>query len=146
MQLELAQAVDVADLAKARRAAATLRPLLDARSSDGAALVVASGSERVDVAPELMLSILRVVEAVAGPPGGTTENDAELSPQDAAQILRMSRPSVMRLIDRGLLHARMVGSHHRLSHTEVLAYRTQQASSRRGALANLVQMTEEDGI
>jgi excisionase family DNA binding protein len=123
-----------------------LRPLLDAGSSDGAALVVASGSGRVNLAPELMLSILRVVEAVAGPPEGKTENDAELTPQEAAQILRMSRPSVMRLIERGLLHARMVGSHHRLSRREVLAYHTQQASSRRDALANLVQITEEDGL
>jgi excisionase family DNA binding protein len=139
MQLELPRSVDAADLAKARRAAAILRPLLDAASSDAAALVVASGAERVNLAPNLMLSVLRVVEAVTGPHRAASGHEAEVTPQEAAQILHMSRPSVMRLIERGLLHARMVGSHHRLSHTEVLAYRTQQTSSRRAALANLVQ-------
>jgi excisionase family DNA binding protein len=139
MQLDLPQSVDAADLAKARRAAAILRPLLDAASSDTAALVVASGAERVNLAPNLMLCVLRVVEAVTGPHRGACGHEAEVTPQEAAQILHMSRPSVMRLIERGLLHARMVGSHHRLSRTEVLAYRTQQTSSRRAALANLVQ-------
>jgi len=146
MQLELTQSVDPVDLAKARRAAATLRPLLNATSPGAAALVVASGGERVNLAPDLMLSVLRVVEAVASPHRGLAEQEVELTPQEAAQILRMSRPSVMRLIERGLLHARMVGSHHRLSRTEVVAYFQQQATTRRDALANLAHLTEEDGL
>lgn len=67
----------------------------------------------------------------------------EISPQEAAGLLRMSRPSVMRLIGRGLLHPRKVLSRHKLSRAEVLAYRDEQGRQQRQALENLTAFAEE---
>ena len=67
----------------------------------------------------------------------------EISPQEAAGLLRMSRPSVMRLIERGLLHPRKVLSRHKLSRAEVLAYRDEQGRQQRQALENLAAFAEE---
>jgi DNA-binding PucR family transcriptional regulator len=67
----------------------------------------------------------------------------EISPQEAAHILQMSRPSVMRLIDKGVLHTRKILSRNKLSRAEVLAYRFQYDSERRQALENLTSLSDE---
>jgi len=67
----------------------------------------------------------------------------EISPQEAAQILRISRPSVMRLIQTGVLHSRKILSRNKLSRAEVLAYRHKQDGDRRQALENLTALSDE---
>lgn len=67
----------------------------------------------------------------------------EISPQEAAQILQMSRPSVMRLIEKGVLHPRKILSRNRLSRAEVLAYRYRHDPERRQALENLTAFSDE---
>jgi excisionase family DNA binding protein len=69
--------------------------------------------------------------------------DDELTPQEAAAELRMSRPTVIRLIDKGALPARMVGTHYRLPRAAVLAYRDRNAAVRRAGLRNLAALTED---
>ena len=63
--------------------------------------------------------------------------------REAAKILRMSRPSLMRLVGKGHLTARKVGAHHRLSRAEVVAYKLAQSGVRRGSLAAIASITEE---
>jgi hypothetical protein len=67
----------------------------------------------------------------------------EISPQEAAGILQMSRPSVMRLIAKGLLHPRKILSRNKLSRTEVVNYQIEHSRQQRQALSNLVALTEE---
>jgi predicted DNA-binding transcriptional regulator AlpA len=67
----------------------------------------------------------------------------EISPQEAAAILQMSRPSVMRLIAKGQLHPRKVLSHNKLSRAEVVNYQIEQSREQRQALSNLVTLTED---
>src|SRR6202012_469446 len=83
-------------------------------------------------------SIANIVASVAG-----IETDAEISPQDAATLLSMSRPSIMRLIEKGHLGARMVNTHYRLSRSEVVAYRERQANIRRQGLGELTKIADE---
>jgi predicted DNA-binding transcriptional regulator AlpA len=67
----------------------------------------------------------------------------EISPQEAADILQMSRPSVMRLIQKGFLHPRKVLSRNKLSRAEVLAYQAEHAREQREALTNLTALSNE---
>ena len=67
----------------------------------------------------------------------------EISPQEAAGILQMSRASVMRLIEKGLLHPRKVVSRNKLSRSEVEALRATLTRQQRRALSNLVTLTED---
>ena len=125
----------------ARRAVDELRALVEnAQRRSGIILIKTEGGS-VELAADTLNSIVKVVQSVAAETIGDVE--AEISPQEAAGILRMSRPSVMRLIERGPLHARMVGSHHRLSRTEVLAYKRRQTRVRREALAKLGDLADE---
>ena len=97
---------------------------------------------------KVLQSIMRVIEAAlsAFPSeqmSGKVAHSEELSPQEAANILKMSRPTVMRLIKGGILRSRLVGSHHRVGRSDVLKYQNEHGLRRRVALDELAQMTEE---
>jgi excisionase family DNA binding protein len=69
-------------------------------------------------------------------------DDPELSPEEASEVLGMSRPMVVQRIKCGDLNARMVGAHHRLKMSDLLAFR-ERAADREAALAEFSQLTDE---
>ncbi len=58
-------------------------------------------------------------------------DDAEVTPEDAAGILGISRPLVRRRMDVGLLQFRRVGAHRRIRLADVLALRAREEPIRR---------------
>lgn len=70
--------------------------------------------------------------------------DAEVSAQEAADILKVSRPYLLNLVKKGVLPFRMVGTHHRIPTAAVLSYKRDQAPRRR-SLEALSAETEELG-
>jgi excisionase family DNA binding protein len=68
--------------------------------------------------------------------------DAEISPEDAAAILGISRPLVRRRMDVGDLPFRRVGAHRRVRMCEVLALKEREAPIR-AALAELQADTDD---
>jgi excisionase family DNA binding protein len=50
------------------------------------------------------------------------ESDAELSPNEAADLLRMSRPHLLKFMDRGELDFHRVGSHRRIRVPDLLDF------------------------
>jgi excisionase family DNA binding protein len=69
----------------------------------------------------------------------------EVSAQEAAALLNVSRPYVTNLIRKGILPHRMVGTHHRIPLSDLMAYKHEQEPRREAALANLVRETEALG-
>jgi excisionase family DNA binding protein len=57
--------------------------------------------------------------------------DVEISAQDAADILKVSRPYLLNLVKKGILPYRMVGAHHRIPISAVIAYKREQEPRRR---------------
>jgi excisionase family DNA binding protein len=68
--------------------------------------------------------------------------DTEISPEDAATILGISRPLVRRRMDLGELPFRRVGSHRRVRMSDVLALKAREAPIR-SALAELQADTDD---
>ena len=68
--------------------------------------------------------------------------DTEITPEDAAGILGISRPLVRRRMDVGALPFRRVGAHRRLRLTDVLALRAREEPVR-DALEALAADTED---
>lgn len=70
----------------------------------------------------------------------------DLTTEQAAIILGVSRPTVVRLVEAGKLPARMVGTHRRLDLADVVRYRERSARRRADALDAMAREAEELGL
>jgi len=70
------------------------------------------------------------------------DDDAKVSPEEAARLLGVSRPMVVRWIDEGLLVDEPVGTHHRIPVSSVLVLRDARREAGRAAL-ELVAIAEK---
>lgn len=96
---------------------------------------------------ELPPSVTRALFAVLGTLAqgdavAVVPADNELTTQEAADLLGLSRPYLVKLIDQGELSCRWVGSHRRLRVEDILAYRRVRHLSRREKLNELVKESE----
>ena len=71
---------------------------------------------------------------------------AELTTQEAAELLNVSRPTVIRLLEKGEIEFHKVGSHRRVPMKSALAYKRQIEEGRRAALAELTAYDQELGL
>ena len=84
-------------------------------------------------------------DLASGVPVHVVPLDAELTTQQAADLLELSRTYVVRLIDQGSMPAHMAGTHRRLLASDVLAYR-QRRTAKLAALGKLNEADEELGL
>jgi excisionase family DNA binding protein len=71
---------------------------------------------------------------------------AELTTQEAAEMLNISRPSLIQLLDEGKIEYRKVGTHRRVRFDALMAYKRQADTERRAALTELAAYDQEIGI
>ena len=112
------------------------------------ALAVRLGSGVVvDLPPGLARVVAAALAEVAG--GAAVEvrtvGDA-LSTQDAADLLGVSRPFLIGLLDRGEIPSWKVGTHRRVRRSDVLAYRRQMQQTTAEALQNLADQAQLLGL
>lgn len=67
----------------------------------------------------------------------------QLSTQQAAELLGVSRPHLVKLVDAGEIPHTKVGMHRRLLLRDVIAYRDRQAGVRSEALDELSRLSED---
>jgi len=69
----------------------------------------------------------------------------ELTTQEAADMLNISRPSLIHLLDEGKLGYRKVGTHRRVRFEALIKLKRQADSDRKAALAELAAYDQELG-
>jgi excisionase family DNA binding protein len=117
-----------------------------ARSGSPARLVAVDGTT-VDIPQQLVGVLEAVVEQLrAGNGVSVAPLHAELTTVEAAELLNVSRPHLIKLLDRGEFPHRMVGTHRRLKLLDVLTYRDEQDATAREALDEMTRQAEELGL
>src|SRR4051794_17805305 len=114
--------------------------------ANGADLRLAVGEADTTVDRETASLILALLQArLAGHAVMVEPLPDELTTGQAADILGVSRPTVVALIDRGELPARKLGTHRRIRTEDVLAFRAASTHARASALDELAQLSVEAG-
>lgn len=125
---------------------AEMKPIPELRGDETVEVVVRhpDGSEEsASLPPDLARAVQRLVaRASTGSRVAVIEEEQEISPNDAATILGMSRPLVVRRMDVGDLPFRYEGTHRRCKLRDVLALKDRE-DRRRLASDALAEDTEE---
>jgi excisionase family DNA binding protein len=97
--------------------------------------------------PESVFYVLeRVAEVMArGDSITVVPVGREVTTQQAADLLNVSRQYVIRLLDEGRIPFRKTGKHRRLRIEDVLSFKETRDKDRRAGLRELSRMTEEFG-
>jgi excisionase family DNA binding protein len=73
-------------------------------------------------------------------------SNVEVSTQEAADLLNVSHPALMQMLESGVLEFRRVGTERRLRVESVRAHKLKLDSDRRSALAELSAYDQEIGL
>ena len=93
-------------------------------------------TETLTLMPALAHSLLELLRHVGqGRLVTVVPVDAKLTTQKAADLLNVSRPHLIKLIDRGELPCEMVGRHRRVQAQDVLDYKAKRDRERAEALS-----------
>jgi excisionase family DNA binding protein len=95
-------------------------------------------------AVRLLLDILG--QMAAGNAVAITPLHPELTTQQAADLLNVSRPFLVGLIEEGKLPCRKVGTHRRVLYNDLMAYKQQEDQARRRVLNELAKQAQELGL
>ena len=89
----------------------------------------------------------RILEAMAAGHGVTIiPQHAELTTMEAADILNVSRPYLIKLLKADKIPYRKVGTHRRILMEGLLAYKEKTDRESRAAMDELVALSEELGL
>lgn len=92
----------------------------------------------------LLVTIL--AEMASGHAVRLIPHHAELTTQEAAELLNVSRPYVVRLLDEGHMPSHRVGTHRRVLFKDVIAYKEEHRRARGTVLDRLTALDQELGL
>jgi len=72
--------------------------------------------------------------------------DTELTTQQASKLMRISRPSLIKMLDERKLPFRKVGAHRRVRYDDVMHFLALERARRRKVMEELVAETEKLGL
>ncbi len=127
-----------ADVDLARASSERLRALLDAKPAPSLQVSDAGGRYAIELPASLGVVLLDALEGMAsGSSVAVIRKDAELTTQQAADLLNVSHPFLVGLLETGAIPHRKVGTHRRVRSDAVLRHRNATDAARRRALDEL---------
>ncbi len=104
-------------------------------------------TETVPLPASFLRTFARALSEVAeGRTVSVVSADEELTTSEAAHLLNVSRPYLVKLLDERKIPHRRVGTHRRIRHTDVLAYKKKMRVESEEALQELVDQAQMLGL
>ncbi len=147
--LELPHAIETPSADEARESSARLQEIL--RRVNGDLDVFVHCRDEPQQAVPIPLWAVRMLEQIlsqlAEGQGVTLmPMHAELNAYEAARQLKVSRPFLLELLQKGEIPSRMDGPHHRIAFKDLIAYKEKTRENRAEALAELSALDQELGL
>jgi excisionase family DNA binding protein len=128
-----------ADVRLARESSRALGPL----AQHSLRVQVEGRAEPVEIpAPAVRMLVDLLVEMAAGHAVTLIPVHAELTTQQAAELLGVSRPFVINQLEAGKLKFHKVGTHRRIHFLDVMAYKQRMTMERKAALDELAEQAQ----
>jgi excisionase family DNA binding protein len=98
--------------------------------------------------PESVRQLLAclILELARGHAVSILTRGKDLTTNEAAELLNVSRPYLIKLLDQEVLPYHRVGKHRRIPAEAVLAYRARQRAEQAAILAELTQEAQDTGF
>ena len=109
--------------------------------------LVGTDGSTVDLPPSIRDLLHRAVQLLAqGQAVSVVPVEQELTTQQAADLLNVSRPYFIKVLEQGNIPHTKTGTHRRVRAADVLLYRARRDAQRTEALAQLAQLSQEIGL
>jgi len=129
-----------------RSSIASIEEYLDSKRGRAARLVGPS-KDGVPIPSSLRRVLVAAARQLADGNGVSIMSvTAEVTTQQVADLLNVSRPFVIGLLDKGEIPFHKVGTHRRIRLKDLLAYRRRRDASRRAVIDRLATEAQELGI
>ncbi|QQS10775.1 MAG: helix-turn-helix domain-containing protein [Rhodospirillales bacterium] len=112
-------------------------------------LSVARGDnvEVLDLPLTILRPMIEILAAVArGEPAQVLPMKAQLTTQEAADLLHVSRPYLIKLLEEGKIKFTKVGTHRRIEFSALLGYKRERDQTRESALDELAAIAQQNGM
>lgn len=117
------------------------------RFANRRATLVSADAEEVDL-PEQLFDVLKRVasELAAGRGVSVMPRDMRLTTQQAADLLGISRPTLIRLLEDQRIPFELVGRHRRVLLADLQRYQDRARADRRALLRQMAREGQQDGL
>ena len=138
---------DMQDSEIAREATARIVPFARARKPLMVHITEEANQEPIVLPAGAVAMLKDILEAMAAGHSITIiPHHAELTTVEAADILNVSRPYLIKLLESGEIRFRKVGTHRRIMMEDLMAYKEKSDRQSRAAMDDLVAISEELGL
>ena len=115
-------------------------------NKDGAK-IVGPNNEQIELPASVVRALTEIVRYLAqGQIVTVVPLSRELTTQEAADLLNMSRPYLIKLLEQGAIPFSKTGAHRRIKFTDAMDYKKRRDAKRRRSLEDLIQISQEAGL
>jgi excisionase family DNA binding protein len=102
---------------------------------------------QITIEKDLLRFMVNILNLVSRGEGVTLiPQDTELTTGEAANLLKVSRPYLVKILDEGLIPSRKVGIYRRVLLSDLLEYKDKEKLKREEALDELTRLSQEMGL